>query len=144
LRQEPDVDGTEIPILTGKTLALYRFLYKSGKPLGIREIQRGIKFSSPSVAQYHLRKLLLARLVREEQGGYVVDKVIFENMIRIRRSLIPVQFAYATFFAAMTCALVILFRPANLVTPLFIFALVQGISAAGIFTAEALRSNRNP
>lgn len=56
--------------LTGTTLKVYRLLYKEGKPLGLFEVQKMVGLSSPSVARYHLDKLLnqglvlAARLIR--------------------------------------------------------------------------------
>ncbi|NIM45531.1 MAG: hypothetical protein GTN80_07805, partial [Nitrososphaeria archaeon] len=44
--------------LKGKTLLVYWYLIKErGDSVGVREIQRALKFSSPSVASYHLEKL---------------------------------------------------------------------------------------
>lgn len=43
--------------LKGTTLEVYRFLLKSNKPVGAREIQRNLKLSTPSLAVYHLSKL---------------------------------------------------------------------------------------
>ncbi|MFI5421405.1 MAG: hypothetical protein ACHQ1H_10605, partial [Nitrososphaerales archaeon] len=85
--------------LGGTTLRVYRYLYRQAKPLGVHDVQRGLGLSSFSVAQYHIKKLLAAGLIREEVAGYVVDRILFENMIRIRRSVIPLQLGYSAFFA---------------------------------------------
>lgn len=63
--------------LKGTTLRVYRHLFKAGKPVSVGDIRRGLDLSSVSVAQYHVKKLLELGLIREEQGGYVVDKVVF-------------------------------------------------------------------
>ena len=99
--------------------------------------------SSPSVAQYHVKKLLQAGLIREEEGGYVVDKNVFENVIRIRRSVIPIQVAYSVFFSTMLVALFVLFRPDS-ATPLFIFALVAISLAVILFAYQAFKSRGYP
>jgi len=75
--------------LKGTDLDIYRFMLKGGKPLGIREVQRALKLSSPSVAQYHLTKLEQAGLVRKEMGDYVINKVILESCIKISRFIVP-------------------------------------------------------
>ena len=36
--------------LRGKTLKVYLYVLKQGKPVGVREVQRELGFSSPSVA----------------------------------------------------------------------------------------------
>jgi predicted DNA-binding transcriptional regulator len=53
-------------VLKGTSLDIYRLLLKTGKPLGIREVQRALNLSSPSVAQYHLVKLEQAGLLKRE------------------------------------------------------------------------------
>ena len=135
--------------LGGTTLRVYRYLYRMGKPCGIREIQRGLGLSSPSVAVYHVRKLLDAGMIREEQGaesqngspdsGYVVDRIIYENMIRIRRSLIPFQVAYSFFFATALIILIVLLRP-SVLTGAYIFSLFVIAAACGLFAYQALKS----
>ena len=76
-------------VLRGTTLKVYRFLLKRGEPVGIREVQRTLKLSSPSLAAYHLSKLEEAGLIKRKKGNYSVDKVFLESTIRIRRFLIP-------------------------------------------------------
>lgn len=95
--------------------------------------------SSPSVAQYHVKKLLQAGLIKEDQGGYVVDRNVFENVIRIRRSIIPVQVAYSAFFATLLVTLFLLFRP-WFGTSLFVFSLVAIASAIVLFGYQAFKS----
>ncbi len=44
--------------LKGKTLLVYMYLLRSNDPdVGVREVQRSLGFSSPSVSSYHLNKL---------------------------------------------------------------------------------------
>ncbi|MDG6924291.1 MAG: helix-turn-helix transcriptional regulator [Nitrososphaerota archaeon] len=142
-RPEDEEKKSQENVLVGTTLAVYRYLYRAGKPEGIRDVQKGLNLSSPSVAQYHVRKLLQAGLLREEEGGYVVDKNVFENVIRIRRSIIPIQVAYSMFFATMLVALFVLFRP-MLETPLFIFSFIAIAVAMILFAYQAFRSRNYP
>jgi len=52
--------------LKGKTLLVYWHLLKSpGLKVGVREVQRKLGFSSPSVAVYHLDKLMSLGLVEK-------------------------------------------------------------------------------
>lgn len=97
-------------VLRGTTLKVYRHLFKLGQPAGIREVQRGLSLSSPSVAEYHLKKLLQSGLVREEGGGYVVDRAVWDNMVRIRKTIIPVQAFYVVFFAAALVVMLFVLR----------------------------------
>lgn len=128
-------------VLVGTTLAVYRYLYKASQPQGIRDVQKGLAMSSPSVAQYHVKKLLQAGLIKEDQGGYVVDKNVFENVIRIRRSIIPVQVGYSAFFATMLVALFLIYHP-WFGSSLFVFSFVAITIAVVLFGYQAYK-NRN-
>src|ERR1700756_3199627 len=91
--------------INGTSMRVYRLLYKQGKPVGVHEVQKKLNLSSPSVAHYHLRKLVDEGYIREESEGYVVDKILFENMIRVGGSVIPFQ---TTLFLAFLGALILL------------------------------------
>lgn len=109
-KDDGDVDNETI-ILKGTTLSIFRFIFREGKPVGPREIQRDLRLSSVSVATYHLAKLLEAGLIRETDQGYVVDRRMFENVVRIRRLLIPLQISYVAFFATAIVMLLTILHP---------------------------------
>ena len=132
-------DDVEDYVLKGTTLRVYRYIYRAGAPVGIHDVQRALKLSSPSVAEYHIKKLLGAGLVQQKDGGYSVDRVIFENVIRIRRTLIPLQTTYLAFFLSTLGILVLFFRPAS-VTSLFFFALVVNLGGVLITAYEAVKT----
>ena len=48
--------------LNGRTLMVY-FVILNKKSIGVRELQRQLELSSPSVAKYHLEKLVNMNLV---------------------------------------------------------------------------------
>ena len=127
------------PSLQGTTLRVYRYMLKQHNPLGISDIQRGLSLSSPSVAQYHIQKLIQLGLAKEEQSGYVVDRVVIENIIRIRRTSIPIQSAYVAFFVATLAILLALLRPTT-VTSLYFFAVIINIAALAISAYEAAKT----
>jgi predicted DNA-binding transcriptional regulator len=125
----------KISALGGTTLRVYRFLYRQAKPLGVHDIQRGLGLSSFSVAQYHIKKLIADGLVREESGGYVVDRIVFENMIRIRRAVIPIQLGYSAFFSTTLFLLLTVFRPYS-ITGSYIFSLIVNIAALSLYLVQ--------
>jgi alkyl hydroperoxide reductase subunit AhpF len=128
--------------LNATTQRVYRFLYKQGgKPVGVHEVQNGLALSSPSVAHYHIRKLVEQGLAKEVAGGYVVDKVVFENMIRIRRSVIPFQTTYLALFVSTFVIMLTVFRPAA-VSSVYIFAILVNAIAIGAFLYETVKSLR--
>jgi len=117
-------------VLKGLTLKVYRFVLKNNKPVGIREVQRALNLSSPTLALYHMNKLEEAGLIKKEAGGYVVDRIILENLIRFRRILIPRNFFYTIFFLASLVVLAVFMRPPTLSRE-YVFSLaVIGIAAA--------------
>jgi hypothetical protein len=93
------------------------------------------------VADYHVKKLLAAGLIEEENSTsrYYVERVVFENMIRIRRSLIPLQVSYAAFFATALVILLTLLRPSEL-NGAYLFSLVIIAISLGIFVVQSIRS----
>ncbi|HZW56501.1 MAG TPA: hypothetical protein VFF30_09455 [Nitrososphaerales archaeon] len=130
--------------LGGTTLKVYRILYAEGKPLGLNEIQKRARLSSPSVAHYHLSKLINQGLVSEKEDGYVAERAIFENTIRIRRSLVPLQTTFALFFGTTLVGLLLFVRPTSL-SSLYALALIVNVAALAIFvyqTYDALKKWR--
>ncbi len=105
-----DVESKEV--LRGTTLEVYRFLLKSNKPVGTRELQRALNLSSSSVATYHLSKLEDAGLLKREQGGFTVGKYVLENSVKISRFLIPRYFFYFIFAATVLVLELTVFVPA--------------------------------
>jgi DNA-binding transcriptional ArsR family regulator len=98
-------------VLRGKSLEVYRFLLKSNKPVGTRELQRALNLSSSSVAVYHLSKLEDAGLLKREPGGFTVSKFLLENSVKINRFLIPRYFFYAVFAIAALVVELIVIKP---------------------------------
>lgn len=57
--------------LQGRTLQVYLYLLKKKEPSGIREIQRDLGLSSPSVAEYQVGKLVDLGLASKDSYGRV-------------------------------------------------------------------------
>jgi hypothetical protein len=110
-------------VLKGTTLEVYRFLVKSNKPVGTRELQRALNFSSSSVAVYHLTKLEDVGLLKREAGGYTVNKFLLENSIKISRFLIPRYFFYAVFAITALLVELTIIRP-SIIYREYVFSLV--------------------
>ncbi|MGE5556623.1 MAG: helix-turn-helix domain-containing protein [Methanocella sp.] len=110
-------------VLKGTTLEVYRFLLKSRKPVGTRELQRAMNFSSSSVATYHLSKLEDAGLLKRETGGFTVNKYLLENSVKISRFLVPRYFFYTMFAVAVLLIELTVLRPSVLYQA-YVFSLV--------------------
>jgi predicted DNA-binding transcriptional regulator len=132
--------------LTGTTRRVYRYIHRRG-PVRLHDIERDLGLSSSSVADYHVQKLLGMKLIREENEngrdglGYVAEEAVFEAMIRIRRTVIPIWITVTSFFAAGLIVLVTILRPAD-VSSTYLFSLVMVIVALSISAYETIGSFR--
>jgi DNA-binding transcriptional ArsR family regulator len=137
--------------LTGKTLLVYWTLLKSGSYLGVREIQRKLNFSSPSVASYHLEKLNDLELVEKDiTGAYIVKKkadiaelndiIVFRLAKRV--ILLPRFIFYAIFLTVMLIGYFLFLFP-NFIFVETIFVLIMGLTSASFFWWETFRIYKN-
>ena len=129
----------EKDVLRGLTLKVYRFILKNDKPVGIREVQRALNLSSPTLSLYHINKLEEAGLIKKEFNGYVADRIILENLIRLRRILIPRNFFYMIFLTTSLVMLAVFLRPPTL-TREYIFSLAVISIAAATSVYETIRA----
>jgi DNA-binding transcriptional ArsR family regulator len=135
--------GGSEDVLEGTTRKVFRYIYRQHEPVGVHDVQRGLELSSPSVAHYHIAKLLKAGLLKEEGDGYVVEKAVFENMIRIRRTVLPLQTGYVAFFVTALIALLTIMRPSEL-SPTYVFAVTVIVVAVGVSLFEAYKAMKAP
>jgi DNA-binding transcriptional ArsR family regulator len=140
MRQKEGNDPPDIQ-LHGTTYRVYRYMIKRRQPVGVSQVQKELGLSSSSVSEYHLKKLLEMGLIRKEQEGYEIDKVVLDNIIRLNRLSIPIEAAYVTFFLATLVILVLVLRPDTL-NSVYFFALVVNCSALIIFAFEAMKTMR--
>ena len=122
---------------------MFRYVYRQHNPVGIHDIQRGLGLSSPSLAHYHVGKLMKAGLLKEQGEGYTVNKTVFENMIRLRKTALPLQAAYATFFLAALIVLLTVMRPESLLSS-YVFGVVVATAGFAISAFEAYKAARAP
>lgn len=125
--------------LRGKTLTVYLYLLKHGKAIGVREIQKELGFSSPSVAFHHLDKLLgLGVVEKDEYDRYVlakkVDTGILNSFVSVAGLNLPRLGFYAAFFTTITVAYLILAR-----SSLNLYAVIGTVGGAAVFWYEAWR-----
>jgi predicted DNA-binding transcriptional regulator len=112
----PDDVGRKFSIedqLKGKTLQVYMYMVKKKEPVGVREVQRDLSFSSPSVANYHIEKLVELALVSKDDYGryFVVQKVqvgVLQAFVNIGGLAVPRLSFFAAFFTTMLIAYLII------------------------------------
>ena len=126
-------------VLKGTTLEVYRFLLKSSKPVGTRELQRALDLSSSSVATYHLAKLEDAGLLKREAGGFLVSKYLLENSIKISRFLIPRYFFYSVLAIAVFMLELTVLKP-NVFYREYVFSLVATAVFVFFFCYETVKT----
>ena len=126
-------------VLKGTTLEVYRFLLKSNKRVGIRELQRALNLSSSSVATYHLSKLEDAGLLKREEGGYSVNKFLLENSVKISRFLIPRYFFYSIFALAVLILELTAMAPAALYRE-YVFSVIATVVFVFFFVYETAKT----
>ncbi len=129
--------------LRGKAWRVYWLLLKTGRPVSVREVQRALHYSSPSVAQHHLEQLRSLGLVDKQNvgGDYVligeVKIGVLRHFVKLGRLLFPRYFFYAifstTFYLAYLTMLVQTWTRENIFIALF------GAAVTIIFWIEALR-----
>jgi hypothetical protein len=126
--------------IKGNTLKVYLYLLRHG-PSELRDIQRGVGLSSPSLASYHLGKLSEAGFVTQnEYGVYSAVKEasdrVLEGYLRIGSAIVPQFF----FFSLLFTILVAFFSFATLVLSGFTpFLVVVSVAMVIVFWYETLR-----
>jgi hypothetical protein len=129
----------------GKTLDVYLCILTSESSIGVREIWRALGFSSPSLAQYHVNKLLDLKLIETDfDGKYRInDQESIEalrSFLLLRGMLIPRLTIYSALILGLLVSYVMYwpwrgdFR--DLVTLFF------GLFSAGAFLFEAVKQYR--
>lgn len=125
--------------LKGKTLQVYMYMIKRKEPVGVREVQRDLDFSSPSVANYHIDKLVQLALAGQDEYGryYIIQKVqvgVLQAFVNIGGLAVPRLSFFAAFFTTMLIAYVAL----NF-NNLDVFAIGFAVAGAAAFWVETLR-----
>ena len=107
----PGISSSDLAViesqLKGKTLRIYWYLLKSSSSrVGVREIQRRLSLSSPSVASHHLEKLLSLGLVEKSMTGeyFLAQEVkvgLLRFFTRMGRFLVPRYLFYSLWLSTM-------------------------------------------
>lgn len=126
--------------LRGRTLEVYLYLQRK-KQSGIREIQRDLGLSSPSVAEYQVDKLLgMGLAAKDIHGRVTVARKIkvkdLERYVIIGRFTVPRLAFYAGFFSAVA-VLYVAFEKAW-----SIYGLAVPAAAAAVLWYEAWKMGR--
>jgi len=130
-------------MLRGKAWKVYWLLLKSGHPLSVREVQRALHFSSPSIAQHHLEQLCELGLVEKQDVGNryaLVSEVkigVLKHFLKVGRFLFPKYFFYAVF--STTSYIIYLATLMHALTRESLFIILFGAIVSAIFWYEAIK-----
>ena len=119
--------------LKGNTLRVYWYVMNANKQtVGVREVQRALEFSSPTLALYHLDKLKDLGLVSKDSGEYTLIKEVkvdvLKQFLKVGRVFVPRFALYATLFTALLA--------------FTLFSLIFGGVASAIFWFETWKAWR--
>lgn len=129
--------------LKGKTLLVYWYLLQQPThSVGVREVQRALSFSSPSIAVHHLQKLQDLGLVEKKgTGEYVLEEEVKVGILRfftrMGRFLVPRYLFYSVLFTTMLTMYLVLCYIGQ-IAPSF-YAMLFGGIALLVFWVEAIR-----
>ncbi len=135
--------------LEGITLKVYLHAVKKGKPVGPRDVMKGVNLSSPSVAYRHLQKLEdQGYLQKNNYGEYSVKrKAHIGGHVWLGHRLMPKMWLYSLLFLAILIVeLFVLFIHFSIETLEFkvfflLLTLITGLALA-VFTVEGLLQSR--
>ena len=109
-----DPDGETVDkLLKGRTMSVYALLLSQGE-MGVREVQRELGFSSPSLALHHLTKLAELDLVKKDaHSNYSVSRTVrvgsLSLFIKFGSRLLPRFLFLGTLFSAMLILYIVFF-----------------------------------
>ena len=123
-------------------MRVYWYLFKSTGAVGVRETQRALSMSSPSIALYHLEKLRELGVVDKSASGdyYLKEQVQVGSLkafLKVGRLILPRYLFYAIF---LSTAVIVYSVEAVLQTgTVEPAAVVLGAAGAGISWYECMR-----
>jgi predicted DNA-binding transcriptional regulator len=106
-------------VLKGNTLKIYMYiLRKNNESVGVREVQRELNLSSPTLAKYHLERLVEIGLVSQAQdGSYALLKEVkvdlLKPFLRLGSHIIPRLITYAVMITILFTYYTIVVIPTN-------------------------------
>jgi len=130
-------------VMKGKTLRVYWFLLQQpGHTVGVRQVQRGLGLSSPSIAVHHLEKLQdLGLVAKRMTGEYVLQEEVKVGILRfftrMGRFLVPRYLFYSVLFSTMMASYLGLCMFGQVLPSIYV--LMFGSLASSIFWIETFR-----
>lgn len=128
--------------LKGKTLLVYMHILKAKESsVGVREIQRALGFSSPSVSSYHLNKLKDLGLVESIRGDYSLIREVRVGVLKQFVSVGGIMLPRYLFYAVLVTTMLATFLLQNpyIPTEMYITTVIFGLVPLVILWYETYR-----
>jgi DNA-binding transcriptional ArsR family regulator len=121
--------------LKGNALRIYWYLLQQERPAGIRDVQRALHLSSPSLVRHHLNRLQSLGLVERAEDGVVAVRNVsvdaLQSFISLGRLQLPRQVFYLTFFVTLLIyAALFVVRSLTTESILLLGALIFGLGSS--------------
>jgi DNA-binding transcriptional ArsR family regulator len=139
LASDEDIIESE---LKGKTLLVYMHILKAKESsVGVREVQRALGFSSPSVSSYHLNKLKDLGLVESIRGDYSLIREVRVGVLKQFVSVGGVMLPRYLFYAVLVTTMLATFLLQNpfIPTEQYITTVIFGLVPLVILWYETYR-----
>lgn len=130
-------------MLRGKAWKVYWLLLRNSGPMSVRQVQRALHFSSPSVAKHHLEQLREVGLVQKQDVGgtyFLTSEVkigVLRHFVKLGKLLFPRYFFYAVFSTVSYFAYLMVF--VHGFTRESLFVILFGAVISAILWYEAFR-----
>ena len=100
--------------VSGTTWDVYLYVLTSREPIGVRDVWRTLKLSSPSLAQYHVNKLLDLKLIEATpEGKYRANEAeqvdALKSFILLRGRLVPRLVFYGAIVSGVLVSYLVLY-----------------------------------
>jgi DNA-binding transcriptional ArsR family regulator len=131
--------------LRGKAWNVYWLLLKNDRPMSVREVQRMLRFSSPSVASHHLEQLRELGLVQKQasDGSYVLVREVkigvLRHFVKLGKLLFPRYFFYGVFSTACLAIYILMLVQVGTSPQERLFIILFFAIVSAIFWYEAIR-----
>ncbi len=100
--------------LHGTTWDVYLYILTAQEPVGVRDVWRQLKLSSPSLAQYHVNKLLEGEYIKTTlYGKYEVNDALqleaLKTFVLFKGRLIPHLVVYGAIIAGLFISYLVIY-----------------------------------
>ena len=136
--------------LKGNTLRVYMHILRgNGDSIGVREVQRELGLSSPTLAKYHLERLQAMGLLKlnEDDGTYSLLKEVrvdvLQPFVTVGSVIIPRLFTYAILISVLFAYLVAFVLPSGNLPETDFFSVAIGFISLFALWFETARSWHN-